>query len=155
MALARIVKTLLKYTLQPFFRLTRGQTLGVRGVVLDDENKVLLVRHTYAPGWMFPGGGVEHRETLEQAIIKELDEETGVKVHGRPEFFGIYGNFEHFKGDHIGLYIVRSWDKVDRKCLEIAEHGFFALDNLPPGTTSGTKRRLEEIFSKTEPSGQW
>jgi ADP-ribose pyrophosphatase YjhB (NUDIX family) len=155
MALVRIIKTLLKFTLQPYFRLVRGQTLGVRGVVFDSENKVLLVRHTYYPGWMFPGGGVEHTETFEAALRKELDEETGVQVQGRPELFAIYANFKHFRGDHVALFIVREWDQVERRCLEIAEHGFFDLDNLPEGTTSGTKRRLREINLSLIPSEKW
>jgi ADP-ribose pyrophosphatase YjhB (NUDIX family) len=155
MLLGHIIKPLLKFTLHPLFRLVRGQTLGVRGVVLEGDNKVLLVRHSYYPGWMFPGGGVEHDESLEAAVRKDLDEETGVKLHGRPELFGIYANFENFKGDHVALFIVRKWEKVDRRCLEIAEHGFFEIDNLPQGTTMGTKRRLQEIFSSVEQSELW
>jgi len=155
MALVRIIKPLLKYTLQPYFRLVRGQTLGVRGVVMDDDGKVLLVRHTYYPGWMFPGGGVEHTETFEAAVRKELDEETGVQVLGRPQLFGIYANFKHFRGDHVALFIVREWDQVERHCLEIAEYGFFDPEKLPEGTTSGTKRRLQEISLSLKPSEEW
>jgi len=155
MILARIIRPLLKFTLQPYFRLKRGQTLGVRGVVVDGDNKVLLVRHTYAPGWMFPGGGVEHNETLEMALAKELDEEVGVTLRNQPELFAIYANFQHFKGDHVVLFIVREWDKVDRSCLEIAEARFFDLDNLPEEITSGTNARLQEIFSNVKPAQQW
>lgn len=150
-----MIKPLLKYTLHPYFRLVRGQTLGVRGVVLDSNNKVLLVRHRYYPGWMFPGGGVEHAETFLDGLKRELDEETGIKLRGRPELFAIYANFEYFKGDHVALYIVRDWDQVERRCLEIAEHGFFDLEDLPETTTSGTKRRLQEIFLSEEPGQQW
>jgi hypothetical protein len=52
-----------KLALQPWFRLTRGQTLGVRAVVRDGDGAFLLVRHTYVPGWTFPGGGVDRLET--------------------------------------------------------------------------------------------
>ena len=155
MALGDIIKPLLKFTLHPYFRLVRGVTLGVRAVVLEGDNKVLLVRHTYYPGWMFPGGGVEHNQTLEDGLRKELDEEVGVSLRARPELFGVYANFEHFKGDHIALFIVRDWEKIERQCLEIAEYGFFGLDNLPEGITSGTKRRLHEISSCTDPGDQW
>ncbi len=155
MVSVRLLKPLFRLTLQPFFRLVRGQTLGVRAVVLDDDSKVLLVRHSYMPGWMFPGGGVEHNESFETAMRRELDEETGVHCHGRPELFAIYANFENFKGDHVALFIVRRWEKAERQSLEIAECGFFDIDRLPENTTTGTKKRLQEIFLPSEPSEHW
>ena len=46
-----------------YFRLARPMTLGVRAAVLDAQDSVLLVRHSYTPGWHMPGGGVEPGET--------------------------------------------------------------------------------------------
>ncbi len=51
-------KRFLVRLLHVYFRLRRGMTLGVRGLVVDGEGRVLLVEHTYLPGWWLPGGGV-------------------------------------------------------------------------------------------------
>ena len=51
-----------------------------RGLVLDDDGRVLLARHRIAEGtvWVGPGGGVEKGETLVETLARELFEETGL-----------------------------------------------------------------------------
>ena len=59
--------------------------VGVGGVVIH-AGKVLLVRRGKQPlrgRWTVPGGTVELGETLEQAVVRELLEETGVRVRPR------------------------------------------------------------------------
>ncbi len=51
---------------------TRGMTLGARVAAFDDENRVLLVRHQYLPGWYFPGGGVDAGETMAEAARRNF-----------------------------------------------------------------------------------
>ncbi|MEM7463993.1 MAG: NUDIX domain-containing protein, partial [Pseudomonadota bacterium] len=38
-------------------------SVGVRALIEDDAGRILLIKHTYVPGWHFPGGGVEPGET--------------------------------------------------------------------------------------------
>ena len=71
--------------------LRKRLTVGVRAVLLDGK-KVLLVRHTYLPGWQFPGGGVEPAETAETAAARETMEEAGYAVDGRPLLHGFFLN---------------------------------------------------------------
>ena len=57
-------------------------TGGARAVVLDDENRILMVRqhHEGKDVWMVPGGGIEAGENAKQAAVREVKEETGLDI---------------------------------------------------------------------------
>ncbi len=148
-------RLLSRTVLHPYFRLTRGQTLGVRGVVRDASGAFLLVRHTYAPGWIFPGGGVERDETLEDALRRELGEEVGVSYARRPQLLGVFANGAKFKGDHIALFLIDDWEQEPVRSLEIAEYRFFAATDLPDTVMRGTQRRIAEIVEGSSPDPVW
>ena len=153
----RLFAKALSRTLQFYWRQTRALTMGAQGMVLTPDNRVLLVRHTYRPGWHFPGGGVEKHETVETALSRELYEEAGIELTGRPEFFGLYTNFKAFPSDHIALFVVRDWQQpvVPKPNREIAEHRFAPLDALPEGTVSTVQRRLDEVLGNAERQEHW
>ena len=152
-----IFKLASRLILHPWFRLSRGMTLGVRVLVINQAGEILLVRHTYAPGWLFPGGGVERGETLAFSARRELREEAGIAIEaGNAKLFAIYANEKHFRGDHVALYVVRQFSqqpwKPDR---EIAAAQFFPSDALPDGTTTGTRQRLAEVLDGAKIDRNW
>lgn len=130
-----------------WFLLTRPMTLGVRAIVLDAQDRVFLVRHTYVPGWHLPGGGVEHGETIPQALRKELREEANIALTGPPRLLAVYHATQWTRRDHVALYVVREFVQsgVRLPDREIAEAGFFARDALPEGVAASTLRRLAEL----------
>jgi 8-oxo-dGTP pyrophosphatase MutT (NUDIX family) len=130
----------------------RRMVLGTRAVLLDGD-RVLLLRHTYMPGWHFPGGGVEPGETAEEAARREAEEETGLRVEGNMRLLGLYlQKHEATNRDHVAVYVGRRFRVVQpfRPNSEIAEIGWFPLDQLPDGMNPGTARRIAEIASGTE-----
>ncbi len=51
-------------------------------VVLIEKNKIMLLRYSYSGKdvYQFPGGNVEHLETLEETLVRELEEELNLPI---------------------------------------------------------------------------
>ncbi len=132
-----------------YWRFTRGLTVGVRGLVLDAEGRVFLVKHSYVAGWHLPGGGVEVGETLAAALARELHEEGNIELTGPPRLFAVYFNHRVDRRDHVVLYLVRSFRQSapPQPNSEIVAHGFFAPHALPDDTTHATRERIAEALA--------
>jgi ADP-ribose pyrophosphatase YjhB (NUDIX family) len=87
--LRRRLEPALRRLFHLYWRFARGMTLGVRAVVIDGENRVFLVKHSYVSGWHLPGGGVETGETLREALTRELAEEGRIEPVDDPTLFGV------------------------------------------------------------------
>jgi 8-oxo-dGTP pyrophosphatase MutT (NUDIX family) len=133
-------------------------TLGARAAVFDKAGRVLLIHHSYTPGWHLPGGGVEPGETVHDALVRELDEEGGIELTGAPELFGLYFSRHISRRDHVAVYICREWRQAREPRipnLEIVDLRFFDSGALPEDVTAGTRRRIDEIVGKAPRSSDW
>lgn len=61
-----------------------AETVAAGVLLFDDRDRVLLVDPTYKPGWEFPGGVVERGEAPSAAGLREVFEELGLRLTGRP-----------------------------------------------------------------------
>jgi len=146
-----------------YWRFARGLTLGVRGLVLDAEGRVFLIKHSYVKGWHLPGGGVEPGETLLTALARELKEEGNIEIGqgtgmGRPpELYAMYYNDKDSDRDHVALYVIEDFTQPSppRPDHEIVAHGFFKPDALPEDTSPATRARLNEVLNGAHTAERW
>ena len=140
-----------------YWRFARGMTLGVRAVVLDRDNRVFLVKHSYVSGWHLPGGGVEVGETFGDALRRELVEEGRIEVLGEPALHGLFLNSHVSRRDHVAVYLIRNFsqDRLPEANREIIACGFFDANALPAETTKGTRLRIAEVLESREPISTW
>jgi ADP-ribose pyrophosphatase YjhB (NUDIX family) len=140
-----------------YSRLARGMTLGVRAMLIEDDH-VILVKHSYVPGWHFPGGGVEPGESLGDALAREILEEVGAVLRTPPQLFGVYRNKTAHHRDHVALFVCREWDthaapRIPN--LEIIACQRFPVSALPADVSHGTLARMREVLSGRPPSSDW
>ena len=125
---------------------------GVRAVILNSDNEVLLQLTKDWNQWGLPAGGVEVGETALDALKREVFEETSIRViHAEP--MGLYSGssqqFEYPNGDKVQgfalAFIVRRWSGTPRADGEEGlEVKFWALDKLPENIV----KRHAECFAR-------
>ncbi|NYB51729.1 MAG: NUDIX hydrolase [Methanobacteriaceae archaeon] len=68
--------------------------LTVDAVITDQHGDIVFIRRKNPPyqgSWAFPGGFVEYGETVEEAVLREVKEETGLEIEIR-ELLGVYSD---------------------------------------------------------------
>ena len=135
----------------------RPTSIGVRALVENAGGAILLVRHTYVPGWHFPGGAVDPGETVYEAVARETREETGIIIAPEPQLVGVFHNVRFSHRDHVVLFACREQAVLDNftGSPEIAEAGFFAPNAMPQDLSAGTARRLSEWRGEAPSDPHW
>ena len=117
---------------------------GAEAVIFDRDGRVLLVRHSYGRrGWELPGGGRRSKESLEQAVLREVREELGVEPL-TAELRAIY--YEPGYDQHHFAFLCRLPDGVDPKptSAEIVECAYYPVDALPRPINDFTIQRIKD-----------
>lgn len=140
--LLRIWSHLPDFAKSIYLRLTAPTvTVGVAAVILDEEGRLLLLRHTYKPQfpWGIPGGYLAKGESLEEALRREIQEETGFQSEVGPLLSAsLYG------GSQLDLaYACRIAGGQFRPSHEVSAYRFWPIDELPPLLPN--HRRLLEL----------
>lgn len=121
--------------------------VGVAGVIFDREGRVLLVRHTYRrrSPWGLPGGWVGANERLEEALARELREETGYQV----EVIEILHATSGYPRPQLDLYFLCDYRAGEfRPNAEIDALQFYRFDELPPALLANQRAVIERAQAR-------
>jgi ADP-ribose pyrophosphatase YjhB (NUDIX family) len=131
--------------------------VGVVGLGVDERGRVLLARHRFgAPQWRFLGGFLHRREGLEDALAREIREETGLQVEVGPILEVITG-YRWARVELVFAFRVTGGTAVLTD--EVAELEWFAPDALPDvradqrGLIERNAQRAREWASRARPTG--
>jgi 8-oxo-dGTP diphosphatase len=122
--------------------------LGAAAALLDGRGRVLLVKLSYGRlNWELPGGGGEVGESVVEAALREVREETGLHVAAQ-HTTGVY-----YEPDADGLHFVFLCQPEDSAAIprcdgvEITECAYWSLDALPRSISDFTLRRILDAVS--------
>lgn len=126
-------------------RLTQNKfTASVAAVVINENREVLLLKHLMRPfhSWGFPGGFMEHGESPEEAIRREICEETGLELK----------NIEIVRVRTIKTHLeiifrAEAGGKPEAKSREITDAQWFKSNEMPEDMSRKQKAMAEEIMN--------
>ena len=117
------IQIILSRIIRPLFQVFAA------GVIFDQDNKILLVKITYQRfhPWGLPGGSLNYGESPENAVKREVWEETGLDVEIKRLLL-----VKTWSPDRVGLYYLCEITGGEvRPTDEVSEAGYFSLDDLP------------------------
>ncbi|HEX2226133.1 MAG TPA: NUDIX domain-containing protein [Candidatus Binatia bacterium] len=114
-------------------RYNSGYNIGVGGAVVRD-GRLLMVRRASRHGrgnWQLPGGFIEPEETIEQAVVREVQEEAGVTAEVEA-VLGLRSRCDPYTGN--GIYVVLLLNPIagepNPDGREVDHAGYFTLDEI-------------------------
>ena len=117
------IQIILSRIIRPLFQVFAA------GVIFNQDNKILLVKSTYQRfhPWGLPGGSLDYGESPEDAVKREVWEETGLIVEIK-RFLLV----KTWSPDRVGMYFLCEITGGEiHPTDEVSEADYFSLDDLP------------------------
>ncbi len=130
-------------------------SVGVLGLVQDEDGRVLLLKHTYRRDkpWGLPGGGLKSGESTQECLLREVLEETGlhveisrlanVSVHPSRRLLDVVYACRPKPGNTLARF---------RPNVEVAGARYFDLNALPQAMSPRQKRLIKQAIMDNPPN---
>jgi 8-oxo-dGTP pyrophosphatase MutT (NUDIX family) len=111
--------------------------VGARGVLLDEQNRLLLIQRSDNRRWAIPAGAMELGESMEDCAIREVWEETGLRATSLTPFafhtsYTYTNEWGHTYQQILMSFRIHTWEgELQKVTEESVDAGFFPLHALP------------------------
>ena len=125
-------------------------------IIINNQNEILLEERADDGFFDFPGGGIDLKETAEEAAAREVKEETGL-IANRLEIFKVYSgeitHYVYFNGDEIYgvdcVYICRDYSgELKPQLSEVKRLFFCSMDKMPEKMSPRNKQIIKDLQSQ-------
>jgi 8-oxo-dGTP diphosphatase len=125
----------------------RNPFLTVDAIIETGGGIILIKRKNPPPGWAIPGGFVDYGETIEDAVIREAKEETGLDIKLIRQFH-TYSDPKRDPRHHtVSTIFIASASGTPVAADDAKEAGIFTKDTLPEDIAFDHRQILEDYFS--------
>jgi ADP-ribose pyrophosphatase YjhB (NUDIX family) len=125
----------------------RNPLVTVDAIIQIGEGIVLIKRKNPPPGWAFPGGFVDYGETLEEAVLREAKEETGLDIKLVRQFH-TYSDPDRDPRHHtIATVFIAAASGRPNAGDDAKEAKIFTEDNLPEEIAFDHRQILDDYFN--------
>lgn len=136
-----MVKLLDAESSSPIFR------IGVFALIFNPEQQILLGHRRDIDWWNLPGGGMEVGETVDEAVCREVREETGLEVKVE-QLVGVYSKPQ--KQEVVLTFLCQVIGGALQSTEETRESRYFAPEALPVNTLPKHRQRIEDALLKEQ-----
>ncbi len=122
-------------------------TVGSFAIIVNEEGKVLLAQRKDNGKWNLPGGRVESLESPWATVVRETEEEVGLKVEVK-SLLGVYT--KDYMDDLVFQYECRVIGGSTRLSEEARDIKFFSLSEMPLNMSENHLERIKDFFSEVD-----
>ncbi len=133
-----------------YWFLLRPHTVGVK-CVLRHQDEILLIKNSYGWGlWTLPSGGVKRGESSEEAVVREVEEEVGIRIEV-PKNCGSILDTRNHRHDTVWVFVSELKErKFSIDHTEIAEAQWFRIDAMPEAISPLLRDSHALVFGSSE-----
>jgi len=121
--------------------------IGVFAIITDDQDRVLMSHRRDYDLWNLPGGRVEKGEVPWEALVREVDEEIGLKVEVK-KLMGIYSKPQ--KDEIVFCFVCDVVSGELKESDEADRHEYFVLNDIPKNSAPKQVERIKQYFGDKE-----